>query len=108
VAEYNQKFDDSNRGTLFRDEKTPRDAHGVKVNEKDRDASGSINIVCPHCQRPSDHWLSGWINIAKTSGKKFTSLRAKWKDGTDARPGVPAPKPKPVPLKQEMDDEIPF
>jgi hypothetical protein len=107
MAEYNQKFDESNRGTLFKDEKTERDPEtGVKVNERDRDHSGQLNVVCPKCGVATDYWISAWVNVAKASGKKFFSMRVKVKDGTDARPV--APRPKPVPLKDDLSDEIPF
>jgi len=31
-----------------------------KVEETDRDYGGQINMVCPHCEKDSDHWLNGW------------------------------------------------
>jgi len=58
----NKKFDDSNRGVLFREEK--------KSEPTDRDYSGSINIA------GAEYWLSGWIKTSK-KGAKFLSLSVK-------------------------------
>ena len=74
-----KKFDDTNRGILFRDEK--------KAEPADRDYSGSINIA------GAEYWLSGWIKKSK-KGTKFLSLSVK-------------PKA-PVEPKPELDDAISF
>ena len=74
-----KKFDDTNRGILFREEK--------KARPEDRDYSGSINIA------GTEYWLSGWIKTSK-KGSKFLSLSVKPKAPAEAKP--------------ELNDEIPF
>jgi hypothetical protein len=74
-----KKFDDTNRGVLFRDDK--------KAKPEDRDYSGSINIG------GTEYWLSGWIKTSK-KGSKFLSLSVKPKAPAEA--------------KLELDDAIPF
>ncbi len=54
------KFDNSNRGALFKEEK--------KKAETDPDYSGTVNV------NGADFWLKGWIKTATKSGKKFLSL----------------------------------
>jgi hypothetical protein len=74
-----KKFDDANRGVLFREDK--------KSESADRDYSGSINIA------GAEYWLSGWLKTSK-KGTKFLSLSVKPKAPTEAKP--------------ELDDAIPF
>ena len=74
-----QKFDDTNRGVLFRDEK--------KAKPEDRDYSGSINIG------GTEYWLSGWVKTSK-KGSKFLSLSVKPKAPIEA---------KPVPFNDEIE-----
>jgi len=66
-----KKFDDTNRGVLFRDDK--------KAKPEDRDYSGSINIG------GTEYWLSGWIKTSK-KGSKFLSLSIKPKAPVEAKP----------------------
>jgi hypothetical protein len=66
-----KKFDDTNRGVLFRDEK--------KSEPADRDYSGSINIA------GVEYWLSGWTKTSK-KGTKFLSLSVKPKAAAEAKP----------------------
>ncbi len=50
-----------------------------RPGKKDPDISGSLdNVVCPHCNRVSSFWLSGWFR--KTAKGKFYGLSAKPKD----------------------------
>ena len=65
-----KKFDDTNRGVLFRDDK--------KAKPEDRDYSGSINIG------GTEFWLSGWIKTSK-KGSKFLSLSVKPKAAIEAK-----------------------
>jgi hypothetical protein len=65
-----QKFNNSNRGVLFRDDK--------KSKPDDRDYSGSINIA------GTDYWLSAWIKTSK-NGAKFMSLSVKPKVSPEAK-----------------------
>ena len=74
-----KKFDDTNRGVLFRDDK--------KAKAEDRDYSGSINVG------GTEYWLSGWVKESK-KGAKFLSLSIKLKAPAEAKP--------------ELDDAIPF
>jgi hypothetical protein len=64
-----KKFDDTNRGVLFREEK--------KSEPTDRDYSGSINIA------GAEYWLSGWVKTSK-KGSKFLSLSIKPKAPVEA------------------------
>ena len=86
-----KKFDDTNRGALFKNERKTEDQHA--------DYNGSINVA------GHDYWLNAWIKTSKT-GKKFMSLSVKQKDGK------PAPSPQRQgagpSAREEMDDEIPF
>ena len=87
-----KKFDDTNRGALFKAE---------KKNEKDRDYSGSINVA------GHDYWLSAWINKSK-NGRTYMSLSVKPKDGQpEAKPQAQAEAPRRS-VREDMDDEIPF
>jgi hypothetical protein len=74
-----KKFDDTNRGVLFREDN--------KSEPADRDYSGSINIA------GAEYWLSGWIKTSK-KGTKFLSLSVKPKAPVEAKPA--------------LDDAIPF
>jgi hypothetical protein len=77
-----KKFDDTNRGVLFRDDK--------KAKAEDRDYSGTLNIDS------TEFWLSGWVKESK-KGAKYLSL--------SVRPKVEA---KPVEAKPDFNDEIEF
>jgi hypothetical protein len=65
-----KKFDGTNRGALFRDDK--------KSKPEDRDYSGSINIA------GVEYWLSGWAKTSK-KGTKFLSLSVKPKAPVEAK-----------------------
>jgi len=65
----NEKYDNSNRGVLFRNEEPKKNPDGP-------DYSGNFSLKCPHCQKESDHRLAGWKREAKATGKKFLSLAA--------------------------------
>ena len=66
----NMKFDNGNRGALFREEK--------KKAETDPDYSGTVNV------NGADFWLKGWIKTATKSGKKFLSLSVRPKSESNA------------------------
>ena len=78
-----KKYDDKNRGALFRNDR--------KNGDKSPDYKGSINIG------GAEHWINGWIRESKT-GEKFMSL--------SVRPKGEAPAKK-APA-QDFNDEIPF
>ena len=74
------KFDNSNRGALFREEK--------KKTDSDPDYSGTINV------NAADFWLKGWIKTATKTGKKFLSLSVRPK--SESRP------------ENELNDSVDF
>ena len=78
--------DNRNRGALFRAD---------KVNDDDRDYSGTLNVD------GIEFWVSGWVKSSK-KGTKFLSLSVKPKNGpagtNKLQSGGGAP----------FDDEIPF
>lgn len=88
-----KKFDDTNRGALFKNDR--------KIKDTDRDYSGSLNVG------GHDYWISGWLKDGRNG--KFMSLSVKRKDGkpeqSAQRDMVPTPR---RPVREEMDDEIPF
>jgi hypothetical protein len=52
-----KQFDNTNTGTLWRNEQ--------KADEKGRDYSGSLDV------EGVEYWLSGFVRISRTGGKKF-------------------------------------
>lgn len=60
-------YDNSNSGALFKNE--------TKKGSSDRDYNGTLEIDCPHCGAKSEHWVSAWINTAKSTGKKYMSMK---------------------------------
>ena len=86
-------YDNTNKGALFKNDKKNKDT--------DRDYNGQCEIVCPHCGATSEHWISAWINEAK-SGKKYMSLRFNEKE-----PSQPKYENKSI-SNDSFDDDIPF
>ena len=85
-------YDNTNTGTLGRNERKETDKHA--------DYRGSINVG------GVEYWLDGWIKTAgptaKNPGSKFLSLRVKPKEAQ-------APKPAQAPSEKFIDDgDIPF
>jgi hypothetical protein len=69
----NEKYDDRDRGALFRNSK--------KESDNQPDYTGSLNV------NGSDFWISGWINTSK-AGSKYMSLAIRSKDApTDRKSG---------------------
>jgi hypothetical protein len=64
------KFDDRNRGTLFRNDK--------KQDDRDRDYSGHLNVD------GREYWLSGWVNVSQKTGRKYLGLSIKPKDAASS------------------------
>jgi len=60
-----KQYDDTDKGSLFRNEKKETDRHP--------DYTGSINVG------GSDYWLSAWKNTAK-SGQTYLRLTVRPKD----------------------------
>ena len=86
------EYDNTNRGTLFRNDERKRD--------RSPEYSGSINVG------GVEYWLNGWVQEAKTTGRRFFSLTVRPKDQpaatcNEASQRMQAPKP-------DFDDSIPF
>jgi hypothetical protein len=46
-----------------------------REGKRDPDYSGSVDaVVCAHCKKESDYWLSGWLRESQKDGSKFFSL----------------------------------
>jgi hypothetical protein len=78
------KFDNNLRGALFK---------ALKDKDNSPDYEGACEIA------GVEYWISAWINTAKTTQRKFMSLKFKVKE--PRAPKVPAPE-------APFDDEIPF
>jgi len=57
------EYDNTNRGTLFKNDKKEQETHA--------DYNGTINID------GKDYWLNAWVKEGKATGKKFFSLSVK-------------------------------
>lgn len=57
-------------------------------------------------------WISGWTKTgkegSKMAGKKFMSLSFKPKDEKQAKPTTTASAPKPAPVQENLDEDVPF
>lgn len=68
-------YDNTNSGSLFRNEKKERDTHP--------DARGEAEVMCPHCNNTVAFWLSAWTNVikkGKRAGQKMQSIKFSLKD----------------------------
>ena len=72
-------FDNTNRGSLFKNDK--------KLEEKHPDMNGSINID------GTEYWISGWKKVSK-AGSGFISLSVRPKQDQASRPSKPVAKAK--------------
>ena len=72
-------FDNTNRGSLFKNDK--------KTEDKHPDMSGTINID------GTEFWISGWKKTSK-AGAGFISLSVRLKQDQASKPSVPAKKAK--------------
>ena len=84
------EFDNTNRGSLFKNAKKEEDRHP--------DYNGSINVD------GMEFWLNAWIKESKKDGTKFFSLSVKPKE-EQARPSS-QPTRKAAPDFE--DDALPF
>lgn len=85
------KYDNTNRGTLSRNEKKTEDRHP--------DFSGQINVD------GRDYWLSGWIKERKDGSGRFFSLSVRRKD---EKPQGVRPSSSESARIADMTDDIPF
>jgi hypothetical protein len=76
-----------NSGSLFVNDRKEKESHP--------DRQGSAKVVCPHCGKSGEHWLSGWIKDLKNKPGKWLSI------AFEAKEDKPATAP-------EFDDDIPF
>jgi len=84
MAYTNDKYDNNNRGVLFRNEK--------KTEDKHPDWRGNINI------NGTEFWISGWKKF--TQKGEIVSLSVQPKEKTE---------PKPAPKQQDnFEDEVPW
>lgn len=79
-----KEYDNTNRGTLGKNDRKDSDKHP--------DLTGSLNV------EGKDYWLSGWIK--ESARGKFFSLAVKPKEEKH--------KASTKPLRDELDDQIPF
>ena len=75
-----QQYDNTNRGSLFKNDK--------KTEDKHPDLSGSINID------GKDYWISGWSKVSK-GNNKYISLSARLKQEQTRQIDKPTTKSKP-------------
>jgi uncharacterized protein (DUF736 family) len=83
------EYDNTNRGTIFKNEK--------KSEEKHPDMNGSINVD------GKDYWISGWKKTSK-AGTAFLSLSVRAKEEQTRQVSKPTTKAKPA----DLDDDIPW
>jgi len=98
-------YDNTNSGALFKNDR--------KSKQTDRDYNGTCEVTCPDCGVITEHWISSWINTAKTTGKKYMSLKFQPKEDQVPKPPTDYAKDRSVGGKDEGDgddgfDDIPF
>lgn len=87
-----KNFDDRNRGSIWKNEKKETDKHP--------DFTGSLNVD------GKDYWVSAWKRRPDASEKApALSFSVKPKDGAAPKHNQDEPR---RPVKEDMDDEIPF
>jgi hypothetical protein len=79
-----------NTGTLGKNDRKTKETHP--------DSSGSMNVVCQHCHKTNDYWISGWTK--ESARGRFSSLAFKDKEVAQQGERTVA--------KPEFDDELPF
>jgi hypothetical protein len=85
-----KQYDNTNRGVLFKNED--------KSDDRDADYRGNINFNGTEC------WLDAWIQTAKSSGKKFMSLRVKPKQASEVKGSAKNPPTKTA--EPDFDDDL--
>jgi hypothetical protein len=87
------QYDNSNRGALWKNDRREKETHPQ--------LKGSTNVVCPHCNKTTDYWTSGWTS--NDGGKKpLVSLSLQVKDQV-----VNAPAPAAT-NDVSLDEDIPW
>ena len=86
----NQQYDNTNRGSLFKNDK--------KTEEKHPDLNGSINI------EGVDYWISGWSKVSK-GNQKYISLSVRQKQEQTRQVAQPTRKAK---AEDFGDSDIPW
>jgi len=91
-------YDNRNTGILSRNERREKDTHP--------EYTGKLNID------GVDYWLSGWVKERKDGSGRFFSLSVKPVEPR-AKPAGDSARTMPRhvqsrPLREELDDEIPF
>ena len=92
-------YDNRDQGALF--------ANKDRKTDKHPNAKGSINTVCPHCQKDTDFWLSAWTNTSK-AGQKYQSLKVQPKEEAHNAGMAQAQDAAYQAPPTDMDDDIPF
>jgi hypothetical protein len=82
-----EKYDNTNRGAIFKNLKKTSDNHPDYTGKLDVDGA--------------EYWVSAWLKTGKSG--KFMSLSVKPRD---EKPAVRAPAPTAAP--DDFDDELPF
>lgn len=85
------QYDNTNRGTLGKNQRREKDTHPEYTGQIDIDGVG--------------YWLSAWVKEGQ--GGKFFSLSVKPKE-PKAPSRAPAPAPRPSSGFDDMSDDIPF
>lgn len=90
-----KKFDDTNRGSIWKNDKR-------REGKQDPDFTGSLNVD------GHDYWVSAWKRKDGASEKApALSFAVKRKDGKSQQASTTTTQPR-KPLRNDMDDEIPF
>jgi len=85
------QYDNTNRGSLFKNEK--------KTEDKHPDLGGTLNVD------GTDYWISGWTKVSK-GGQKFISLSIRPKQDQTRQSSQPTRKAAPV---QDLpEDDLPW
>jgi single-stranded DNA-binding protein len=88
-----KQYDNTNRGTLGKNQRREKDTHPEYTGQIDIEGVG--------------YWISAWVKEGQ--GGKFFSLSVKRKEQSSASaPRAPAPAPRPSSGFDDMDDDIPF
>jgi len=79
ATQSNEQFDDTNRGSMFRNKRKTTDRHP--------DYTGSINV------EGVEYWVSAWSKFSPKLGENFLSCALTRKEITAGAPDMLAPTP---------------